>query len=161
MGYRNLIAITFAIGTIGFASANNRVAFTVNEPISVAGVPPVTLGPGSYVLRTADRSGGASVVQILSKRQDYVYTTVLTIPASRPYADDKRTNPLFGDTVRDSAGTALLVSARGDSGTRVHQSQQPSRLPNEVPHQSSCNGGPMSARTAPLRSRGARRISTL
>ena len=97
MGNRSIIAITFAIGAIGFARGNNRVAFTVNEPISVAGVPAVTLGPGSYVLRTADRSGGASIVQILSKSQDYVYTTVLTIPASRPDADDK-VRILFSET---------------------------------------------------------------
>ena len=89
MGYRSFIALTFAFGTTGFAGANDRSAFTVNEPISVAGVPPVTLGPGSYVLRTADRSSGASVVQILSKSQDYVYTTALTIPALRLDADDK------------------------------------------------------------------------
>jgi hypothetical protein len=97
MGYRSTIAITFAIGTIGFASSNSRVAFTVYEPISVAGIPAVTLGPGSYVLRTADHSGGASLVQILSKSQDYVYTTVLTIPASRPHADDK-VQILFSET---------------------------------------------------------------
>jgi hypothetical protein len=97
MGSRSLIAITFAIGAIGFAGANDRAVFTVNNPIRVAGVPPVTLAPGSYVLRTADRSGGASVVQILSKHQDYVYTTVLTIPASRPDADDKA-QILFSET---------------------------------------------------------------
>ena len=97
MGYRSLIVITFAFGTTGFASANDRVAFTVNEPISVAGVPVVTLGPGSYVLRTADRSSGASIVQILSKSQDYVYTTVLTIPAQRQYSDDKE-QILFSET---------------------------------------------------------------
>ena len=97
MGYRSLVAITFTIGTIGFAGTNDRVSFTVNEPISVAGVPPVTLGPGSYVLRTTDRSGNSRVVQILSKSQDYVYTTVLAIPASRPHADDK-VQVLFSET---------------------------------------------------------------
>ncbi len=97
MGYRSLIAITFAFGLAGFARVNDRATFTVNEPISIAGVPPVTLAPGSYVLRTADRSSGASIVQILSKRQDYVYTTVLTIPALRLEADDKP-QILFSET---------------------------------------------------------------
>ena len=90
MAFRTLVALTLGIGTIGFASTNNPVTFQVNEPVSIAGVPPVTLGPGSYVLRTVDSSTGGTVVQILSKRQDYVYTTVLTIPAARPHADDQR-----------------------------------------------------------------------
>ena len=60
----------------------------VIEPVSIAGVPPVKLAPGSYVLRTVDTSGGARFVQVLSKRRDYVYTTVLAIPAERPYASD-------------------------------------------------------------------------
>ena len=72
----------------------------MTEPISIAGVPPVKLGPGSYVLRTIHESGGARVVQVLSKRQDYVYTTVLTIPAERPHADDNHANRLFGGAVR-------------------------------------------------------------
>jgi hypothetical protein len=114
MGYRSLIAITFTIGTIGFASANNRVDFTVNEPISVAGVPPVTLGPGSYVLRTTDRSGSARVVQILSKGQDYVYTTVLTIAASRPHADDK-VQILFSETPSGIPPTLHYWFPHGDT----------------------------------------------
>src|ERR1700752_1391738 len=89
MVFRTFIALAFGIGPIASAGTN-PVTIQVNEPIIVAGVPPVTLGPGSYVLRTVNRSGGASVVQVLNKRQDYVYTTLLAIPAIRPYPDDKR-----------------------------------------------------------------------
>jgi hypothetical protein len=88
MAFRTLVALTLGLGTIGFASANDPVVFKVNEPVSIAGVPPVTLGPGSYVLRTVESSSGGSVVQIMSARRDYVYTTVVTIPAVRPHAED-------------------------------------------------------------------------
>ena len=97
MALRTFIALTFAIGTVGFVSASTTVSFKVNEPVSVAGVPPVTLGPGSYVLRKLESSGGASVFQVLSNRQDYVYTTVVTIPATRLSADDKQ-QILFSET---------------------------------------------------------------
>jgi len=97
MPHKTFVALTFAMSTIGFVSASTPVTFQVNEPISIAGVPPVTLGPGAYVLRRMDGSAGASVVQILNKRQDYVYTTVLTIPAARLYPEDQR-QFLFSET---------------------------------------------------------------
>src|SRR4051812_45677337 len=89
MALRAAIALTFAIDTIGFLSATTRAAFNVSEPVSVAGIPPVTLGPGTYVIRTLESSGGTNVVQILNKQKDYVYTTVLTIPATRLSPEDK------------------------------------------------------------------------
>lgn len=88
MALTRFLVLCFALGTIRLACAANPVAFNVTEPVSIAGVPPVKLAPGSYVLRTVDNSGGARIVQVLSKRQDYVYTTVLTIRAERPYASD-------------------------------------------------------------------------
>jgi len=50
----------------------------------------VTLGPGKYIMRTVDSAAGVNVVQVLSKRMDYIYTTVLTIAATRPDPDDTR-----------------------------------------------------------------------
>ena len=97
MTLRTFVALTFAVSTIGAARANTTVTLKVSEPVSVAGVPPITLGPGTYVLRRLDSSGGISVVQVMSKRQDYVYTTVLTIPAVRPHPDDKH-QFLFSET---------------------------------------------------------------
>jgi hypothetical protein len=88
MAFRTLVALTLGIGTIGFASSSNPVTFKVNEPVSIAGVPPVTLAPGSYVLRTVESSSGGSVVQIMSPRRDYMYTTVVTIPAVRLQPED-------------------------------------------------------------------------
>ena len=82
MAYGTSAALAFAAGTITLLSAG-PATFTVNEAVAIPGVPPVTLGPGTYVLRTVDKSGGTNVIQILSQRQDYVYTTILTIPATR------------------------------------------------------------------------------
>lgn len=88
---RNMfLALALAVTSIGSVSANAPVTFSLSEPVTVAGVPSVTLGPGTYIVRTLDSAAGMNVVQVLSKRQDYVYTTVLTIPATRPHADDKR-----------------------------------------------------------------------
>ncbi len=90
MALKNLIALLFALGTIQFAAAfPPKCVFKVYGPISVPGLPPVTLGPGSYVLRSVASSGRTSVFQIMSEHQDYVYTTVMTIPAVRPNGDNK------------------------------------------------------------------------
>lgn len=90
MATRIFGALTFALSTIGVLSASTLVTFKVIEPISIAGVPPVTLGPGTYILRKVDSSSGVSAVQVLSKRRDYVYTTALTIPALRLHPGDKQ-----------------------------------------------------------------------
>ena len=83
------VVLACALTCIGYASTKN-VRFSLREPVIIAGTPTVTLGPGTYVVRTLDRTSGMNVIQVLSKRQDYLYTTVLTIPATRPHADDKR-----------------------------------------------------------------------
>jgi len=87
---RNLFLLSFALAGIGSASTSTPVKFALNEPVMISGVPSVTLGPGKYVLRRQDSAAGLNVVQVLNERQDYVYTTVLTIPATRPQPDDRR-----------------------------------------------------------------------
>jgi hypothetical protein len=72
------------------AAANSPVTFSLKEPVTIAGAPQVTLGPGTYVIRTVDNTGGMKVVQVLSERQDYLYTTVLAVPATRNNVDDRR-----------------------------------------------------------------------
>jgi hypothetical protein len=89
MALRIASVLTFAVSSIGFLSATTPGAFNVSQPVSIAGVPPVTLGLGTYVIRTVDSSGGTNLVQILSKQKDYVYTTALTIPATRLRPEDK------------------------------------------------------------------------
>jgi hypothetical protein len=90
MAQNMFLVLAFAGISIGLASANTPVTFSLREPVIVAGVPPVTLSPGTYTVRTLDRANGMNVVQVLSERRDYVYTTVLTIPATRPDTNDKR-----------------------------------------------------------------------
>ena len=90
MARNAFLALTFAVAGIGPLSANNPVTFSLREPVTVAGVPPVTLGPGTYIIRKLDSASGMNVVQVLSKGRDYVYTTVLTIAATRPHPDDSR-----------------------------------------------------------------------
>jgi len=77
MSLRIFTVLSLAVITAGFVDASTPTTFQVNEPVSIAGTPPVTLGPGAYVLKRVDSSAGANVIQVLSKRQDYVYTTVL------------------------------------------------------------------------------------
>ena len=89
MTLRTATALTFVLGTFGFLSATTPATFYVSEPVSIAGVPPVTLGRGTYIIRTLDSSGGTNLVQIMSREKDYVYTTVLTIPATRLKPEDK------------------------------------------------------------------------
>jgi hypothetical protein len=90
MPIRTFVALTFALGTIGLVNAHAPVSFKLTEPVSIAGVPSVTLAPGSYVLRRLDSPGRTNILQVMSKQQDYVYTTVVTIPAVRLDPGDKR-----------------------------------------------------------------------
>ena len=90
MGRNIFLVFALAVGSVGFANANTSVAFSTTEALIVAGVPSVTLGPGTYIVRTLDRTAGMNVLQVLNQHQDYVYTTVLTIRATRPVPDDSR-----------------------------------------------------------------------
>ncbi len=131
MALRTASALTFAVSTMGFLSATTPAAFNINEPVSVAGVPPVTLGPGTYVIRTLDSSGGTNVVQILSKQKDYVYTTVLTIPATRLRPEDK-SQFLFSEAPFGNPPTLHFWFPPGES--RGYEFVNPRTVP--VPDQS-------------------------
>ena len=131
MPCRVLIALTLGIGASGFAGASTPVPFTVNEPVNVAGVPPVTLGPGSYVLRIVGSSAGANVVQVLNQRQDYVYTTVMTIPATRPHSDDAR-QILFSDAPSGSPPTLHLWFPPGQTKGHEFLNADPWSTPERV-----------------------------
>ena len=92
-------ALTLILSTVGFLNATTPATFNVTEPLSVAGVPPVTLGPGTYVIRTVDSVGGTSFVQILSKKGLCLYDGV---DDSGDTTESRRkiSNPLFGGAVR-------------------------------------------------------------
>jgi hypothetical protein len=105
MAQNMFLALTLALGGIVSAGARTPVTISLTEPMNVTRVPPVTIGPGTYVVRTLDSTGRVKIVQLLSKRQDYVYTTVLAIPATRPRPDDQR-QFVFSET--PSGGLAAL-----------------------------------------------------
>lgn len=62
---------------------NRRTIVTFSEPIMVAGVPVVTLEPGTYVLKLAGSQNSRNIVQVFNERGDKLYTTVLAIPNYR------------------------------------------------------------------------------
>ena len=93
---RTASVLTLAASIVGILGATTTAEFRVSEPVTVPGVPQVTLGPGTYLIRPLESHGGTNVVQILSPQKDYVYTTVLTIPATRPVPDE-RTKVFFSE----------------------------------------------------------------
>ena len=62
---------------------NRRTIVTFAEPVMVAGVPVVTLEPGTYVLKLAGSQNNRNIVQVFNERGDKLYTTVLAIPNYR------------------------------------------------------------------------------
>jgi len=70
---------------------NKRTVVTFNEPVTVAGVPVVTLEPGKYVIKLVDHDHSRNIVQIFNEREDQLYTTVLAIANYRLFPKDKTT----------------------------------------------------------------------
>jgi hypothetical protein len=62
---------------------NKRTIVTFHEPVMVAGVPVVTLEPGTYVIKLMNQSHTRNIVQVFNEREDHLYTTVLAIPNYR------------------------------------------------------------------------------
>jgi len=62
---------------------NRRTVVTFSEPVMVAGVPVVTLEPGTYVLKLAGSQNSRNIVQIFNERGNKLFTTVLAIPNFR------------------------------------------------------------------------------
>jgi hypothetical protein len=62
---------------------NRRTVVTFSEPVMVAGVPVVTLEPGTYVLKLAGSQNSRNIVEVFNEREDKLFTTVLAIPNFR------------------------------------------------------------------------------
>jgi len=80
--FRSLIAVCLLSSFASIASADawdKKTVVTFNEPVIVAGVPVVTLEPGTYVIRLANSSSDRHIVQVFNERQDKLFTTVLAI----------------------------------------------------------------------------------
>jgi hypothetical protein len=70
---------------------DNRTEVTFNEPVTIAGVPLVTLEPGKYVIRLMNHDHNRNIVQVFNEREDHLFTTVLAIPNYRLFPKDKTT----------------------------------------------------------------------
>jgi hypothetical protein len=70
---------------------DKRTVITFNEPVTIAGVPVVTLEPGPYVIRLLNHDHSRTIVQVFNEREDQLFTTVLAIPNYRLVPKDKTT----------------------------------------------------------------------
>lgn len=82
---KTLLAVCAVLiaGTVFGDEITKRTVVTLNEPIIVAGVPTVTLEPGSYAIRLLRSDSNRNIVQIFNERGDKLFTTVLAIPSYR------------------------------------------------------------------------------
>jgi hypothetical protein len=80
------------LGGVLFASDyDKRTVITFNEPVTIAGVPVVTLEPGQYVIKLVNHDHSRNIVQVFNEREDKLFTTVLAIPNYRLFPKDKTT----------------------------------------------------------------------
>jgi len=80
---------------------NRRTVVTFNEPVMIAGVPVVTLEPGTYVLKLAGSQNSRNIVEVLNEREDELFTTALAIPNFRVVRTGK-SQFSFWETPRDN-----------------------------------------------------------
>jgi len=76
-------ALVLFAGALMASDYDKRTVIKFNEPIMVAGVPVVTLAPGTYVVRLMNHDHNRNIVQFLNEREDHLYTTVLAFPKVR------------------------------------------------------------------------------
>jgi hypothetical protein len=82
------LALSFALVVSG-SDWDKRTVITLQEPLIVAGVPVVTLEPGTYVMRLVNSPSNRHIVQIFNEREDKLFTTVLAIPNYQLEPKDK------------------------------------------------------------------------
>jgi len=70
---------------------DNRTVITFNEPVMIAGVPVVTLEPGTYVIKLENHDHNRNIVRVFNERENKLFTTVLAIPNYRLFAKEKTT----------------------------------------------------------------------
>ena len=86
-----LCGLTLAAGMLFASDYDKKTTVQVNEPILVAGVPVVTLEPGSYMIKLMNHDHNRNIVQIFNERGDKLYTTVLAIPNYRLFPKENTT----------------------------------------------------------------------
>jgi len=95
----SLVALTF-LPSAKADEWNKKTTVTISAPVEVPGVGAQILPAGTYVFRLADSSSNRHIVQILSKDESHVFTTILAIPNYRLQATDK-TVMTFGERAAD------------------------------------------------------------
>ena len=78
-----------AVPTVSADEWNRKTAITFNEPVEVPGVGAQTLPAGTYVFKILDSQSDRHIVQIFSKDETHLFTTILAIPNYRLHATDK------------------------------------------------------------------------
>jgi hypothetical protein len=68
---------------------NKITEMTFSAPFEVPGVGAQVLPAGTYIFKLLDHKSDRHVVQILNKRQNHVYSTILAIPNYRLHPTDK------------------------------------------------------------------------
>lgn len=93
---------------------DKRTVITLNEPVMVAGVPVVTLEPGTYVIKLMNHDHNRNIVQIFNERENKLFTTVLAIPNYRLFPKNKTTFD-FWETPRGNPMALRAWFAPGDN----------------------------------------------
>ena len=89
-----IIVCVFAVSlfVLPFASADDwtrKTVVTFSEPFEVPGTDAQILPAGTYVFKVLDSLSDRHIVQIMSKDELHIYTTILAIPNYRLRATDK------------------------------------------------------------------------
>ena len=67
----------------------HKTVVTFNTPVEVGGSDPQVLPAGSYTFKVVDSKVNRNIVQVSSKDDTHVYTTILAIPTHRDVETDK------------------------------------------------------------------------
>jgi len=111
-----LVSLAFPAGVMA-DEWNKTTIVTFSAPFEIPGVGAQVLPAGTYVFKLLDSAVDRHIVQVLSERQDHVFSTILAIPNVRLQATDKTVM-----TFRErAAGQPQAIRAWFYPGNRVGQ----------------------------------------
>jgi hypothetical protein len=83
-----LVLLAFPAGAVA-DEWNKTTIVTFSAPFEIPGVGAQVLPAGTYVFKLLDSASDRHIVQVLSERQDHVFSTILAIPNFRLQATNK------------------------------------------------------------------------